>query len=83
MVERCDWSDHFVELQLWIRLTALAFEDSLHTVVMHCSGKALNLASLFCDKDKPPRDRCDISLDLHVKTHAHTHTYIYVTCKLL
>ena len=46
MVEKSHWSDHFIELQLWTRLTALAFEaGTLHNLVMRCSNKALRFAA--------------------------------------
>ena len=41
MVDGCHWSDHLVELQLWTRLTFLAFEVKEHAVVVTCAKKAL------------------------------------------
>ncbi|KAK7482059.1 hypothetical protein BaRGS_00026751 [Batillaria attramentaria] len=46
MVEDCHWTDHFIELQLWTRLTALAYESHMHNLVMRCSKKALRFAKL-------------------------------------
>ena len=46
MVEKSHWSDHFIELQLWTRLTFLAFEaGTLHNLAMRCGNKALGFAA--------------------------------------
>ncbi|XP_077992013.1 cilia- and flagella-associated protein 46-like isoform X2 [Glandiceps talaboti] len=42
MVGNCTWSDPLVELQIWTRLTELAFAARNHQLVMKCSGKALD-----------------------------------------
>ena len=45
MVEKSSWPDPFIELQLWTRLTYLAFENgTLHNLVVRCSRKALGFA---------------------------------------
>ncbi|CAG5128471.1 unnamed protein product, partial [Candidula unifasciata] len=46
MVEFAKWTDKFVELILWTRLTFLAFELHIHTLVMQCSSKALRFSAL-------------------------------------
>ncbi|XP_055900491.1 cilia- and flagella-associated protein 46-like isoform X3 [Biomphalaria glabrata] len=42
MVSEAKWSDKFVELQLWARLTALAYADHIHNQVLTCSKKTLS-----------------------------------------
>lgn len=45
MVEKSHWPDHFIELQLWTRLTYLAFETGTqHSLVLRCSNKALHFS---------------------------------------
>ncbi|KAL3864704.1 hypothetical protein ACJMK2_006363 [Sinanodonta woodiana] len=44
LVEECIWTDKFVELQLWTRLTALAYDQKMHNLVLQCSKKALRFA---------------------------------------
>ena len=45
MVEECKWTDKFIELQLWTRLSLLAYDQKMHILVMRCSKKALRFAS--------------------------------------
>ncbi|XP_035825239.1 cilia- and flagella-associated protein 46 [Aplysia californica] len=58
MIEDAKWSDKFVELQLWSRLTYLAYEAHLHNMVVRCSKKALR----FAGQGTQPRTR---KMDLH------------------
>ena len=44
MVKGCQWTDHLVELQLWTRLTFLAFEAKEHPLVVTCAKMALSFA---------------------------------------
>jgi hypothetical protein len=45
MVANPEWTDHLVELQLWTKLTFLAFQAHNHSVVVQCAEKALGFAS--------------------------------------
>ncbi|XP_041369926.1 cilia- and flagella-associated protein 46-like [Gigantopelta aegis] len=45
IVEECQWPDQFIELQLWSRLTYMAYLARAHDLVMHCSQKALRFAT--------------------------------------
>ena len=45
MIEDAKWPDKFVELQLWARLTYLAYESKLHNMVVLSSKKALRFAA--------------------------------------
>ncbi|RUS85833.1 hypothetical protein EGW08_006385 [Elysia chlorotica] len=58
MIEDAKWPDKFVELQLWARLTYLAYEAKLHNMVVLCSKKALRFAA----HGTQPRTR---KMDLH------------------
>ncbi|GFS07539.1 cilia- and flagella-associated protein 46 [Elysia marginata] len=58
MIEDAKWPDKFVELQLWARLTYLAYEANLHNMVVLCSKKALRFAA----HGTQPRTR---KMDLH------------------
>ncbi|XP_072177207.1 cilia- and flagella-associated protein 46-like [Diadema setosum] len=40
MVEQCQWPDPSVELQVWSRLTYLAYKARNHSLVMRCASKA-------------------------------------------
>ncbi|XP_070541399.1 cilia- and flagella-associated protein 46-like isoform X2 [Ptychodera flava] len=42
MVDNCEWSDALIELQIWSRLSELAFAARNHQIVMKCSNKALD-----------------------------------------
>jgi len=44
MIEECKWSDKFVELQLWTRLTYLSYLQKNHALVNRCSKNALKFA---------------------------------------
>ncbi|XP_071090002.1 cilia- and flagella-associated protein 46-like [Haliotis cracherodii] len=44
MVEDCKWSDKFIELQIWSRLTYQAYLIKHHNLVMRCSKHALKFA---------------------------------------
>ncbi|BFY98171.1 hypothetical protein BsWGS_01212 [Bradybaena similaris] len=46
MVEWAKWTDKFVELTLWTRLTSLAFEAHIHNLAMQCCLKALRFSAL-------------------------------------
>ncbi|GFO25849.1 cilia- and flagella-associated protein 46-like [Plakobranchus ocellatus] len=58
MIQDAKWPDKFVELQLWARLTYLAYEAHLHNMVVLCSKKALRFAA----QGTQPRTR---KMDLH------------------
>ena len=53
MVEDAKWTDKFVELQLWARLTYLAHDAKAHNMVIKCSKKALR----FAGQGTQPRTR--------------------------
>ncbi|XP_076434592.1 cilia- and flagella-associated protein 46-like isoform X2 [Babylonia areolata] len=58
MVEKSDWSDRFIELQMWVRLTYLAFETgTMHNLVMRCSNQALKFATQGTQPRARRRDR--------------------------
>lgn len=44
MIESCVWSDPFIELQMWTRLTYMAFDTKQHPLVVRCSAQALKFA---------------------------------------
>nr|XP_022339451.1 cilia- and flagella-associated protein 46-like isoform X3 [Crassostrea virginica] len=46
MIEDCKWSDKFVELQLWTRLSSLSYQSKNHPLVVRCSKKALRFATV-------------------------------------
>lgn len=46
MVENTKWTDKFLELQIWTRLTSMAFESHNHHLVMLCSKKALRFSAM-------------------------------------
>lgn len=48
MVDGCHWSDGLVELQMWSRLSVLAFNADNHSLVLHCGQRAVE----FADSDK-------------------------------
>ena len=48
MVDGCQWSDGLVELQMWSRLSVLAFNADNHSLVLHCGQRAVE----FADSDK-------------------------------
>eukprot|EP00057_Strongylocentrotus_purpuratus_P019582 XP_011674056.1 PREDICTED: cilia- and flagella-associated protein 46-like [Strongylocentrotus purpuratus] len=41
LVEQCQWPDPSVELQVWSRLTYLAYKSKNHSLVMRCAAKAM------------------------------------------
>ena len=41
MVAGCEWTDRLIELQLWARLTFLAYETRDHSTVARCAAQAL------------------------------------------
>lgn len=41
LVEQCQWPDPSVELQVWSRLTYLAYKAKNHSLVMRCAAKAM------------------------------------------
>ncbi|ESP03735.1 hypothetical protein LOTGIDRAFT_237561 [Lottia gigantea] len=44
LVENCRWTEKFIELQLWSKLTFLSFDQKQHSLVLKCSEKALRFA---------------------------------------
>ncbi|KAK6186277.1 hypothetical protein SNE40_008346 [Patella caerulea] len=46
MVENCRWTEKFIELQLWTKLTYLSFTQKQHTLVIKCSEKALRFVNV-------------------------------------
>ncbi|CAH3151990.1 unnamed protein product [Porites lobata] len=48
LVDACQWSDSLVELQMWSRLSVLAFNAENHSLVLHCGQKAV----AFAENDK-------------------------------
>ncbi|KAL9983920.1 hypothetical protein ACROYT_G006166 [Oculina patagonica] len=48
MVDGCQWSDSLVELQMWSRLSVLAFNAENHSLVLHCGQRAV----AFAESDK-------------------------------
>ena len=45
LLEACVWTDKLVELQLWTRLSYMAFTAKEYMLVAHCSNKALAFAA--------------------------------------
>ncbi|XP_069140158.1 cilia- and flagella-associated protein 46-like isoform X2 [Argopecten irradians] len=45
-LEECTWSDKFMELQMWTRLTSLAYTQKLHAIVVRCSKQAIRFATV-------------------------------------
>lgn len=65
MVDGCQWSDGLVELQMWSRLSVLAFNADNHSLVLHCGQRAVEFAdSDKCLAKRQPKkpDRCENDL---------------------
>ena len=65
MVDGCHWSDGLVELQMWSRLSVLAFNADNHSLVLHCGQRAVEFAdSDKCLAKRQPKkpDRCENNL---------------------
>lgn len=65
MVDGCQWSDGLVELQMWSRLSVLAFNADNHSLVLHCGQRAVEFAdSDKCLAKRQPKkpDRCENNL---------------------
>ncbi|OWF46298.1 Tetratricopeptide repeat protein 40 [Mizuhopecten yessoensis] len=45
-LDECTWSDKFMELQMWTRLTSLSYIQKLHAIVVRCSKRALRFATV-------------------------------------
>ncbi|XP_060072788.1 cilia- and flagella-associated protein 46-like [Ylistrum balloti] len=45
-LDECTWSDKFMELQMWTRLTSLAYAQKLHAIVVRCSKQAIRFATV-------------------------------------
>ena len=48
LVDSCQWSDSLVELEMWSRLSVLAFDSENHRLVMDCGQRAV----AFAESDK-------------------------------
>ena len=48
LVDGCQWTDNLVELQMWSRLSVLAFNAENHSLVLHCGQRAV----AFAESDK-------------------------------
>jgi len=44
LVDACQWSDSLVELQMWSRLSVLAFNAENHSLVLQCGQRAVAFA---------------------------------------
>ncbi|KAK7109057.1 hypothetical protein V1264_013170 [Littorina saxatilis] len=80
LVEKCHWTDHFIELQLWARLTFLAFEvGNLHNLVMLCSNKALRFARSGTQAKARTKDKHQYMVEQEMLSYAsvlHGHSLI-------
>ena len=63
LVDSCQWSDSLVELQMWSRLSVLAFNAENHSLVLHCGQRAVAFAEsdrcLAKRSPKKPDRWCD------------------------
>lgn len=48
LADGCQWTDNLVELQMWSRLSVLAFNAENHSLVLHCGQRAV----AFAESDK-------------------------------
>lgn len=56
LVDGCQWSDNLVELQMWSRLSVLAFNAENHSLVLHCGQRAVVFAeSDMCLAKRQPK----------------------------
>ena len=67
LVDGCQWSDNLVELQMWSRLSILAFNAENHSLVLHCGQRAV----AFAESDKCQAKRQPAFMAPPNKTIAH------------
>lgn len=58
MIEYCAWTDRFIELQLWTRITSLAYDNKMHNLVVRCSQFALRYAKSGTQLKGRRKDGC-------------------------
>ena len=73
LVDGCQWSDNLVELQMWSRLSVLAFNAENHSLVLHCGQRAV----AFAESDKCLAKRQPKKPDKYAEFNSNKSVFLY------